>query len=226
MEEILREKYLSSPRFKRYLLATGNQEDKAKKLYVANLRLAQAFHPIVSQFEVVLRNALNKVLTNYFSDPDWIINQRTGFMNNPTLASSDYFLRESIFRTVRQLRRQNIPITTDKIISNQMFGFWLAFFLPHHYTLVEGRSIAVFGNKPLSENRASLHSRLKLVRDFRNRMNHCEPLCFRGNTIDCTTAQIIHAQLYDLIRWINPDLIPYFESIDKVPVAIDLLTKI
>ncbi len=57
----LRNKYLSRPRYNRYLIATASNNDKAKKLYNANLRLAQSFHPILSQFEVVLRNSLNIV---------------------------------------------------------------------------------------------------------------------------------------------------------------------
>lgn len=57
----LRNKYLSRPRYNRYLIATSNSSNNSKKLYNANLRLAQSFHPILSQFEVVLRNSLNIV---------------------------------------------------------------------------------------------------------------------------------------------------------------------
>ena len=41
MKHILRNKYLSRPRYNRYLIAVGNNNDRAKKLYNANLRLAQ-----------------------------------------------------------------------------------------------------------------------------------------------------------------------------------------
>jgi hypothetical protein len=56
----LRGKYLSRPRYNRYLKATANNKDRAKRLYNANIRLAQAFHPLLSQFEVVLVILLNK----------------------------------------------------------------------------------------------------------------------------------------------------------------------
>ena len=55
MKKQLRYKYLSRPRYNRYLAATANNNEKAKRLYNANIRLAQAFHPILSQFEVILR---------------------------------------------------------------------------------------------------------------------------------------------------------------------------
>ncbi len=107
-----------------------------------------------------------------------------------------------------------------------MLGFRLAFFLPHHYALVRGQPIYVFPNKPSTERRISIHRKLEVIRYYRNRMNHCEPLCFRGNRIDCTAASVIHAKLYDLIKWMDLDLVPYFQSIDKVPLAIELIAKI
>lgn len=75
----LRSQYLSKPRYKRYLIATAYDKKRAQRLYHSNIRLAQAFHPVLSQFEVVLRNALNLCLSAYFSDTDWIINQKNGF---------------------------------------------------------------------------------------------------------------------------------------------------
>lgn len=222
----LRNKYLSRQRFNRYLLATGNNNIRATKLYSANIRLAQAFHPLVSQFEVVLRNALNTVLATHFADPDWIINQKNGFMHHPSLASSHYFLRSSVQKTENNLRRRAIPITAGKIISDQMFGFWLAFFVPHHYALISGRSIYVFHHKPTTENRASIHQKLDDIKNFRNRMNHCEPLCFNGNTIDCTQALAVRAILYDLIQWIDPGLGAYFQSIDTISTKTSQIMRI
>ena len=79
------ELYFSASRVNRYLTATGNSAEKAVKLYKANLKVSQAFHPLLGIFEVVLRNRLNDTLTSYFNDPNWIINQKTGFMSDPTL---------------------------------------------------------------------------------------------------------------------------------------------
>jgi len=91
MKIILRNKYLSRPRFNRYLNAVGNDNKRAKKRYSANIRLAQAFHPIISQFEVILRNCINNNLVAYFADIDWIINQKSGFMSHNSLSTSHYF---------------------------------------------------------------------------------------------------------------------------------------
>lgn len=65
--------YFSTARVNRYLLATENSPKRAIKLYKANLRITQSFHPLLGVFEVVLRNRINDILTVHFSDPDWII---------------------------------------------------------------------------------------------------------------------------------------------------------
>jgi hypothetical protein len=119
----LRNKYFSRPRYNRYLNATGNNNERAKKLYNANIRLAQAFHPILSQFEVVLRNSLNIILSSHFADQDWIINQKTGFMRHNSLRNSHYFLKSCVQKTETKLARRAIPITSGKIIFDQTFGF-------------------------------------------------------------------------------------------------------
>lgn len=226
MKIILRNKYLSRPRFNRYLHATGNINSRAKKLYLANIRLAQAFHPLLSQFEVILRNCINNTLTSHFADSDWIINQKAGFMSHPSLVNSGYFLRSSIVKTESRLRRKAIPISSGKVISDQNFGFWVSLFLSHHYSLVSGQLIHIFPNKPAAESRASIYDKLDKIRNFRNRVNHSEPICFRGNTVDCTEVQYIFNSINDLLDWIDPDLKKFFNSIENVRNRISQINRI
>ena len=226
MRIALRNRYLSNPRYNRYLRATGNDNEKAKKLYNLNIRLAQAFHPILSQFEVVIRNSLNIILSSYFTDPDWIINQKSGFMRHHSLNSSHFYLKNSVQKTENKLRARSIPITSGKIISDQTFGFWIAFFLSHHYSLVGGQPIHIFPNKPASENRASIYAKLDDIKNFRNRVNHCEPLCFNGHNIDCSYALHARTNIYNLLNWLEPDLVPFFQSIDNTQSKIDQIITI
>lgn len=218
MKAKLRYKFLSRSRYNRYLLATGHNLTKAKRLYLANMRLAQAFHPLLSQFEVIFRNSLNDVIASNFSDSEWIINQKTGFMSDPSLNQSQYFLRTCVKKTERQLISKGIPVTSGEIVADQALGFWVAFFLAHHYSLVSGSPIHCFPFKPSQENRASLHSKLEEIKKFRNRVNHCEPLCFSGTTIDCTHALRIRSVMYDLLQGIDPALTNFFQQFDGIPI--------
>jgi hypothetical protein len=226
MRTELLSKYLSRPRYNRYLRATGNDKDRAHKLYNGNIRLAQAFHPILSQFEVVLRNSLNNVLVRHFRDPDWIITQKAGFMSDPSLATKRYYLRSCIHTTESKLHRARIPLSSGKIVSDQTLGFWTSFYTPAHYSLVGGQPIHVFANKPTTEGRSSIHAKLEDVQRFRNRVNHCEPICFNNHNIDCTYALDIRSKLFDLISWIEPELVTFFSKLDNTQNRISQVTRI
>jgi hypothetical protein len=137
-------------------------------------------------------------------------------MDDKSLRSSNYFLKKCIQKTETKLTKRAITITSGKITADQTFGFWLAFFLPHHYTLIAGKPIHVFSHKPITENRASIYSKLNDIKNFRNRVNHCEPICFNGHNIDCTKALEIRTKIYNLIAWIDPQLVAFFENIDNI----------
>lgn len=93
--------------------------------------MAQAFHPLLTQFEVILRNSLNNILAAHFIDPDWIINQKNGFMSNPSLGQSRYYLKECIIKSERKFNRRNTTITNGKLLADQTFGFWIALYFYH-----------------------------------------------------------------------------------------------
>ena len=64
------------------------------------------------------------------------------------------------------------------------------------------------------------------IKSFRNRVNHCEPLCFVGHNIDCSFALDIRTKLYSLIEWIDPDMVPFFESMDNIQNKINQIMRI
>lgn len=54
------EKHFSQPRMKQYLDECGNDQDRAKKLYVWNTEISAAFLELLSYLEVALRNCINE----------------------------------------------------------------------------------------------------------------------------------------------------------------------
>jgi len=66
------EYYLSKPRLDKFLAASGHSKSKAQKLYRINLRVAQAFYPVLNLFEIFLRNATNEVIAVYFNDSHFL----------------------------------------------------------------------------------------------------------------------------------------------------------
>jgi hypothetical protein len=206
------ELFVSKPRLDRYLIACGNSRDRAQKLYEANITVAQAFYPILNLFETFLRNFISEKLTTYFGDEAWIINEKSGFMDDISLAPK-YYLKNQVLSAERNTRG---TITPGKIISEQPFGFWTSLFEPRHYTLIRGYIIRCFPNKPSHVNRLVIYTTLKDIREFRNRVYHNENICFNNITIDFTNAQRIKTEIYNMLEWMDVDLKNYAKKFDKV----------
>lgn len=226
---------LSTQRIDRYYVATGNSKPKAVKLYKANLKIAQSFHPLLGILEVILRNKINTILTAHFVDSDWIINQKMGFMNDPSLRHHDRrtnkivtnnYLKSSVEKTEQRMRKLRIPISSGKIIADQSLGFWTDLFEVHHYRLLRGRPIQIFNHIPSGHGRSDVTLRLNKIRQFRNRINHNEPICFNGINIDFSYVEEIYNSILEILSWIDPDLIFWITDIDSVNVKISNAKKI
>lgn len=227
-------RHFSTVRINRYWIATGKSELKTIKLYKANLEVSQAFHPLLGMVEVVLRNNLNGILSLYFNDPNWITNQKNGFMSDLSLTYiqrqtgkriTNDFLKREIQKIEDKLRKSNVPITSGKIIAEQKFGFWTDLFEIHHYKLLKGKPVQIFHSLPKSYGRKEIMDELTKIRRFRNRINHNEPICFVGNCIDFTeTIQVYHS-IINILKWIDPQLVKLIADMDKVQETINEATK-
>jgi hypothetical protein len=212
------------------MLATENSSNKAMKLYKANLKVAQAFHPLLGVFEVVLRNKLNDILTFHFSDPNWIINQKLGFMSDRSLkftykrTGKQYindFLKREIIKAEKRLQKTRTPITSGKIIAEQTLGFCTDLFEVHHYRLLKGKPIQIFHSLTSGHGRKQVNDELNKVRRFRNRITHNEPICFKGNEIDFDETIEVHKSIINLLTWIDPNIVKFFADVDSVTKTIE-----
>lgn len=220
------EYYLSQPRLDRFLSATGNSKTKAQKLYRINLRVAQSFYPVLNLFEIFFRNIVNYQVSSHFTNPNWIITEKTGFMSNPSLRSSRFFLKNSVTKAERGITRKGGIITSGKVIAEQSFGFWTSLFDTHHYRLIGGVVIHCFPLKPAHINRNALSQKLNRIREFRNRIYHNEPVCFIGNNIDLTNARNIKREIYELLEWIDADLTEYVEYFNGIDAKINMINNL
>jgi hypothetical protein len=226
--------YFSSSRISRYLAATDNSQTKAIKLYKVNLKVSQAFHPLLGVFEVVFRNRMNDILSAHFTDPDWIINQKTGFMSDPSLTfiykrtgqrKTNDFLKREINKAEKRLRMSGTPITSGKIIAEQTLGFWTDLLEVHNYRLLRGKPIQIFKTLPPGHGRKEVNDELDKIRRFRNRINHNEPVCFSGNSVDFTETLAVYQSILKVLTWIDPELLKFISDLDKVQKTINSANK-
>lgn len=212
------EYYASQPRLDRYLTACGQSKAKAQHLYRINVRVSQSFYPILNLFETFVRNSFNYRIAGYFADPNWIINQKNGFMSDNSLSRSRFYLKNKVQYAERMIRRKGGSVTPGKVIAEQSFGFWTSLFDPHHYRLIGGVVIQTFQHKPTHINRSIISQKLNEIRKFRNRVYHNEPICFDNSHIDFTKAEEVKDDIYKLLSWIDTELsgyVSYFDSIDN-----------
>ena len=227
--------YLSPSRIDRYQIATAYSSTKSVKLYKANLKISQSFHPILGILAVILRNKINIILSGYFVDPDWIINQKAGFMIDPSLTYRDHrtrrivtndYLKTSVEKSENRLRRIRIPVTSGKIIADQTLGFWTNLFELSHYRILRGRPIQIFNHLPSGIGRIQVCDRLNKIREFRNRINHNEPICFNGNNIDFNYVEDVYNSITQIINWIDPELINWIKDMDSIMIKISNAKRI
>ena len=79
------EDLISSARMREYITACGNDTRKAMKLYRLNLKLSQEMFTVISCFEVILRNKIDKVMQQYFGNDrlrDSVANNGIFFSDN------------------------------------------------------------------------------------------------------------------------------------------------
>lgn len=215
-------KYISAARLQRYEEICGNDPKKSLKLYQTNLRLSQAFYPILSLFEIILRNAINEEMIRYYNDAEWLKNRRN------TLVYSDInsrtgkpFINDYLKKNIEKIINNNQQASTGKILSELSFGFWTDLFEPKYFPLVNGRPMYIFSSLPAGTNRSIISGRLKTIRVFRNRIYHNEPIIFgvdqSGKTIfntqDCVN---IYNELKAFFEYFNLDFKAWTQRIDNV----------
>jgi hypothetical protein len=199
----------------RFFAATGTKTG-AKKLYRTNLLVSQAFYPILNLAEIFLRNSLYTCIENHFSNSDWKKKKKNGFMNDPSLANSGYYLKKCVIIAENKMLNKGITVTAGKVLAEQSFGFWVSLFEPAHYRLIGGSVIHSFPHKPAHIYRRAIFKKLGEIRDFRNRIYHNEPVCFSGTVIDFGYARQIKNDLFDLLSWMQPDIKKYVQQFDNV----------
>lgn len=217
----------SCARVSRYVKAARGDKKKAQKMYYANARLARAFQPLLSFFEVVLRNQLHYALAAHFGDVQWLINQKAGFMSDPSLIHIDkktgkvkknHFLKDEVQRAEKELQSRGKNTTSGRIIAELNFGFWNSLYETHHYALLKGVPCQIFKSLPAGYGRKDVNIVIQEIRMLRNRVSHNEPLCFNNRKFDMSYVKDMYAKISDFLSWINPEILSALrsESLDCV----------
>ena len=217
----------SYSRISRYLKASKGNKKKAQQMYYANARLAQAFQPLISFFEVILRNQLHYAIAKHFGDVQWLLNQKDGFMSDPSLThvvkktgktKTNDFLKKEVEKSEKTLLGKGRNVTAGRVIAELNLGFWNSLYETHHYALLHGVPCTIFRGLPTGYGRKEINAIIQNIRIMRNRVSHNEPLCFDNRKFDMTYVKQMYVLINDFFTWINPNIIPTMaqEALDNV----------
>lgn len=111
------DKIFSDQRMKRYFEA-HTDEQKAILHYQCNIELAESFYTCMSIYEVALRNALNRELTEWAGRDDWY----SLFANTSGLSN----LNRYITQANKQISGRGELSSPSKIVAELTLGFWVS----------------------------------------------------------------------------------------------------
>ena len=204
----------SQLRFGRYLNSCNGNVENAISLYKYNIQASQALYPLISVFEVTLRNCIDRALIKHFKDNNWLLTKRHEFAYHPNMVYkdsrgnivSDEFFAARLKKTESRLSHLGIPISHGKLLAELTFGFWVKFFDTSAIKVLRGAPLDAFVNKP-HKKLALVHSHLNAVVTLRNRIAHNEPICFNNaGNICLSTIDSYETNMLEALGWLDTDL--------------------
>lgn len=196
---------LSGQRMNRYLRACRGNKAQAIALYRMNLRLGVECFCLISYFEIVLRNAINRLYVQEHG-PNWLKNAT---VENGIYSDVSCKQTRQIIQTV--LGKLEDPSHADVVAALDL-GFWRYQFAGTQFHAAGQKLLQIFPNKPKSGktqqyNHTYVFRQLGIVNDMRNRIAHHEPLCFAQGTatIDLSSVKQCIAIIDELMEWLDID---------------------
>lgn len=176
------DRWLGEPRFDRYVQHCAGDRRRALDTYEWNVRLGMALMRDICHFEIALRNAYDRSISEAWTGPDhWLLSSDSPvFTRSPHISSSrtneqDYKTRWAVSDAIaRASRDDSVRPASGKIVAELTLGFWsrLTFkFNEHNLWIPYIRNVF-----PADVTRDDVHSNVVKIHMMRNRIAHHEPV--------------------------------------------------
>lgn len=174
---------LSSSRLDPYSIYFNcENEAEALGVYQWNKAVSTAFYPLLQAVEITLRNSIHNAARLHFSgNSEWFLMGR--FPNSKKFVESKVYKYRNNWVTPRP--------TANDAISKLTFGYWVTLLTNTYDDSVNNSQLwptlipAAFPNASgYKATRSFIFERFELIKDFRNRVSHHEPLWKIKDIID------------------------------------------
>jgi hypothetical protein len=180
--------WLSESNYRSFLDRCGGSHDRAVLLYERHVALSVASFEVIHRFEVLIRNAIDRVLGQ--GQPQTPVKE-TWLLDFETL--NPHGIRQVI--TAIERLKKGKTATREQVGAGLSFAFWAGLFGRRYEELWRHRLRSAFPHAELMRKDLSL--RMRLLRHFRNQVAHHESLL----------DQDVSARLNDMLAiagWIDP----------------------
>lgn len=192
------EEFFSPLRMSRYQQASSDIED-AIELYSFNLRASQEMFGLIHCFEVILRNKIDTHYKQKFGD-DWIKDSISVNSNFAKIEKHVSFVKTGI--------GDHGYKGHNRLLVSLTFSFWTELFNTKQHQAGGDSLLKIFTKKPRGSeyNNLYVYTKLKDIKDIRNRIAHHEPICFnKENKQDFTLVNKNYNSIIELLKWLDID---------------------
>jgi hypothetical protein len=196
-----------------YVASAGGDTVAALDLYLWNTSVSAASFEDLSLLEVALRNACHEQLRTWHASQG----QVTPWYFMTGLEPRHMADIAQARQRVQQGRNEE---TEGRVVSELMLGFWrLLHAKVYEHTLWRDVLRFAYPHQPVAD-RARIYDRLDHINTLRNRIAHHEPV--HRSTIGRTGLDLaaIHAELLDVVGWIDKDLHTWLLAESRVPALL------
>jgi hypothetical protein len=182
-----------------YLRQSDGDPARALRLYEWSSRMSAAAFEAVGHFEVLLRNAIDRALSDHFTEQDRGI---PWFLLHPPMS-------EETSATIAAVRDRLRPLGHDsrhQIIAGLSFGFWSGMLGSRYEDLWRSALRHAFPYSP--GTRKSLSAPAEAIRKFRNRLAH-------GDSMLNVDIPFEMRRILDVTGYIDPQARAWLETVNR-----------
>lgn len=167
--------FISPERLKSYKLSEQDNFSVLLERYIYNIKISEAFYPILSILEIALRNKIYNAIDKLIK-PDWLLSE---LQSQNLLLDNEYKI---LVDAARKLQFKHKKITKGALITELSFGFWVNLCKKAYKTIIwdkKGVFEFVFPNFPAlnaMDRTKFISSDLKNILQLRNRIFHHETI--------------------------------------------------
>ena len=192
--------WFSSERLKPYVDACGGECGRAIRLYAWNVGASGAFMEVMHHVEVLLRNRIAETLAADVG--------RQWYTNASVLTPAGLGM---VTEAVDRIRGSGRRVTYGQVIASLAFGFWSGLFSADtHSEETWRRHLHKAFRAHGPRRRKDVAGRLSVIRIFRNRLAHHEPI--HGQNLHER-----HEELLELASWLDPAAEAWIRRESRVP---------